>query len=352
MFTLSAIQTFTFLIVGNSIVGIEGMFMDYWFILFSTSCFANMLGLNISSAFNSAVTIYISIPFLIIPQLLLSGVIVKFDKLNPTLAADNKVPFAGEIMASRWAFEALAVNQFKENKFEKQFYEFDKLKSEAEFKKNFWIPKLRSKLDFITNNFRVEEKQEQILNDVELIKKEILFEIEYNPNVEFENITLLSPDVRFDENSIEITKEFLNELYKFYIRKYNFASDKKDALVSTLNKTKEDRELFLELKNNHQNDNLTDLLTNRNELNKIIEKDQQLTQKSDPVYLDPNKTTFRSHFFAPRKKIMNKYMDTFWANILVLWTMTLGLTITLYFDIFRIILNSMSKLSSLFSKKE
>jgi hypothetical protein len=36
-----------------------------------------MLGLNISSAFNSAVTIYISIPFLIIPQLLLAGVVVK-----------------------------------------------------------------------------------------------------------------------------------------------------------------------------------------------------------------------------------------------------------------------------------
>jgi amino acid transporter len=52
----------------------------------SASCFANMLGLNISSAFNSAVTIYISIPFLIIPQLLLAGVVVKFDKLNPTIS--------------------------------------------------------------------------------------------------------------------------------------------------------------------------------------------------------------------------------------------------------------------------
>jgi magnesium-transporting ATPase (P-type) len=122
MFVLSAIQTLTYVVVGNSILGIKGMYTDYWLVLFTASCFANMLGLNISSAFNSAVTIYILIPFLIIPQLLLAGVVVKFDKLNPNLASQGSVPLSGEIMASRWAFEALAVNQFKENKFEKMFY--------------------------------------------------------------------------------------------------------------------------------------------------------------------------------------------------------------------------------------
>src|SRR5690606_25641049 len=115
--------TLTFILVGNFMLGIKGMYGDYWLVLFTVSCFANMLGLNISSAFNSAVTIYILIPFLIIPQLLLAGVVVKFDKLNPTVASigggGGKVPVVGEVMASRWAYEALAVNQFKENSFEK-----------------------------------------------------------------------------------------------------------------------------------------------------------------------------------------------------------------------------------------
>ena len=62
LFLLSAIQTFTFVLVGNLILKIEGMFLQHWFILFSTACFANLFGLNISSAFNSAVTIYILIP--------------------------------------------------------------------------------------------------------------------------------------------------------------------------------------------------------------------------------------------------------------------------------------------------
>jgi ABC-type multidrug transport system ATPase subunit len=158
MFALSAVQTLTFVIVGNYVLGIKGMYTDYWMVLFTTSCFANMLGLNISSAFNSAVTIYILIPFLIIPQLLLAGVVVKFDKLNPTLAAQGSVPISGEVMTSRWAFEALAVNQFKENAYEHNFYKYDKSISVAQFKRDYWMPKLESKLVKIESEIREGKK--------------------------------------------------------------------------------------------------------------------------------------------------------------------------------------------------
>ena len=47
MFTLSAIQAFTFVLIGSWILEIKGMFLDQWIVLFSTACFANMLGLNI-----------------------------------------------------------------------------------------------------------------------------------------------------------------------------------------------------------------------------------------------------------------------------------------------------------------
>ena len=46
MFTLSAVQTLSYVLIGNFIMGIEGMYLDYWMVLFSTACFANMLGLN------------------------------------------------------------------------------------------------------------------------------------------------------------------------------------------------------------------------------------------------------------------------------------------------------------------
>ena len=122
MFILSAIQTISYVLIGNMILGIKGMTLSYWLILFSTSCFANMTGLNISSGFNSVITIYILIPFLLIPQLLLGGIIVKFDKLHKSLTSYEYVPLIGDLMASRWAYEALVVEQFKYNKYERYFF--------------------------------------------------------------------------------------------------------------------------------------------------------------------------------------------------------------------------------------
>ena len=90
MFMVSAIQTAFFVLIGNLILEIHGLWFEYWIVLFSTSCMANILGLNISSAFNSAKVIYIIVPLLIIPQLLFSGVIVKFDKLHPIFSSNNE----------------------------------------------------------------------------------------------------------------------------------------------------------------------------------------------------------------------------------------------------------------------
>ena len=46
----------------------------------------------------------------------------------------------GEAMASRWAFEAFMVTQFKDNPFEKQFYDLEQKRAIAKYKKEFYIP--------------------------------------------------------------------------------------------------------------------------------------------------------------------------------------------------------------------
>ncbi|MFM7857238.1 MAG: ABC transporter permease, partial [Flammeovirgaceae bacterium] len=152
LFMISALQTALFVLVANYILQIKDMFLIHWGILFTASCFANLLGLNISSAFNSAVTIYILIPILLIPQLILSGVVVKFDKLNPIIGNTSTVPLVGDLMASRWAFEAAMVTQYKDNEYEKQFYVYDKIMADADYKKIYLIPELESRLDFININ--------------------------------------------------------------------------------------------------------------------------------------------------------------------------------------------------------
>ncbi|MGB3618611.1 MAG: ATP-binding cassette domain-containing protein, partial [Catalinimonas sp.] len=146
LFTLSAIQTLTFVLVGNWILNIEGMTLSYWAVLFTVSCFANVLGLNISATFNSAVTIYILIPLLLIPQLILSGAIFDFGKLNQTLSTKGKVPLIADLMTSRWGFEALTVRQYKANDYEAMIFDVEQAESASNFVATYLVPELEAQL--------------------------------------------------------------------------------------------------------------------------------------------------------------------------------------------------------------
>ncbi len=341
LFVLSAIQTLTFILIGNALLGVKGMLWDYWLILFSTSCFANMLGLNISASFNSAVTIYIVIPFMIIPQILFSGVIVKFEKLNPTITSQEVVPVIGEVMASRWSFEALAVNQFMNNDYEDLFYDFDQQMSEANYKKNFWIPALKAKVGKLQQWLRDKESvdTEDISEDLRLIRNEVA-----------EENKLLSDELTFDELESFTTEDinedvlfsfssFLSTLNTVYVRQYNSHSKAKDQLIREKQEELSDEE-FTAFRNRYENEYLTDLVTNKNEFNQITEFDGQLIQRADPVFNIPD--SFRCHFYAPKKKLFGKMYSTLGINILVLWTMSLILGITLYFDGFKRLMDAFS----------
>jgi energy-coupling factor transporter ATP-binding protein EcfA2 len=344
MFALSAVQTLTFVIVGNYVLGIKGMYTDYWMVLFTTSCFANMLGLNISSAFNSAVTIYILIPFLIIPQLLLAGVVVKFDKLNPTLAAQGSVPISGEVMTSRWAFEALAVNQFKENAYEHNFYKYDKSISVAQFKRDYWMPKLESKLVKIESEIREGKKLNEIKADITLLFNEISKETKINKKVACDVLKQIN-EKDYSPAVVLGIKAYLTNIKNYYINVQNTAYKKLDEIKLSMQKTPAEKEKFLQLAANFDNENLNNLVKNSGELNRCIEKDGKLIQQIDPVYQDPIDSKIgRAHFFAPRKNFFGTYFSTYWFNVCVIWMMSILLIITLYFDIFKKVMDSLGNI--------
>ncbi len=49
-FAISAAQTLIFVLIGNYMLGIEGMVFRYWIVLFTASCWANMIGLRFPPA--------------------------------------------------------------------------------------------------------------------------------------------------------------------------------------------------------------------------------------------------------------------------------------------------------------
>ena len=340
MFTLSALQTFLFVLVGNNLLGVKDMFTDYWLILFSAACFANMLGLNISSAFNSAVTIYILIPFLIIPQLLLAGVVVKFDKLNPTLAKQGGVPLVGEMMASRWAFEALAVNQFKDNKYERNFYKFQKAFSTANYKKNFWKDKILGKISKINRELKENLNSTETEKDFLLLKNELLKEQGFLKNkYNFSGINKLNVKDYTTEIEKEL-KDFLEKINEHYINFENKARKQEGELTLKLI-AQLGQDNFIALKDNYTNESLDQLMTNSGDFGeRCLELDGRLIQRIDPIYLDPTDSNIgAAHFYAPNKHFMGKLIPTFWFNLAVLWLMSISLMVMLYFEIFKKVLD-------------
>ena len=357
MFTLSAIQTVAFIAVGNSILGIHGMWVSYWLVLFTSSCFANMLGLNISSSFNSAVTIYIMIPFLIIPQLLLSGVIVKFDKLNPTLAKQGGVPLVGEMMTSRWAFEALAVNQFKANEYEKQFYKYDKAISEASYKKTYWTDKMLAKVSKVENELADVKNNSEVEKDLTLLRNELNKDYAKHAKLtHFNNQESLYLG-KVNTGITGALKDYLSNakagtLKQYYIDREKLARDKKNEIIDKLSKTPEQRAALVKLSDDYENETLNAQLKNDNDLGeKCLEKDGMLIQRTDPVFLDPDNNMGRAHFFAPQKKLFGSYYQTFWFNLSVIWGMSLLMMVTLYFDVLKKLLDGLEKLFSMITKK-
>jgi ABC-type multidrug transport system ATPase subunit len=351
MFAISAVQTASFVIIGNTLLGVQGMTLSYFLVLFSISCFANMLGLNISASFRNAVTIYILIPFLIIPQLLLSGVIVKFDKLNPSFSSDDNVPLAGEMMASKWAYEALAVHQYKANRYMAPIFKEERQMGEAAFRRDYWIPEMQKHLSEVTNALGKNRKDERyeyllrLLNHEMTVQNSLLPEMTFNGQSAFENGDVSNSD-------LVAASAWLDQLKAHYNRKWNSANKEKEKYVGTqIAGGPEDDARYRQLLDDHSNESLTDLVCNANDLYRIIERDGRLIQRVNPIYQDPTSPVLRAHFLASRKLLGNMYIDTYWANVLVLWLMTLTLVITLYADALSRVLNFFEELMEKFTSK-
>ena len=193
-FAISAIQAFTFVIVGNGITEIKGMMFEYWLVLFSCWAGANMLGLVISDSFKTVVTIYILIPFLVIPQIILSGVMVKFEKLNPNISSPVQFLFMESLLLPGGVMKLLLLISSLIINMKRQFYPFEKEMSKASFKKDYWNVEVKGSLDNIVNDLEKGVKNNEFKDDLLLVSNEIKKQLALTPEIKFDYADQLTPD--------------------------------------------------------------------------------------------------------------------------------------------------------------
>lgn len=147
LFGISAAQTLLFAACSHPLLELPGLFVPYWFTLFSVAACANLFGLIISLLFNSVRVIYLSIPLFIIPQLMLGGAIVTYDQLHPSLSKPAGVSPLGQVMISRWGFEALTTLYAAETEYASALYDKRSALAEATFRRDRWAPEMQRQLN-------------------------------------------------------------------------------------------------------------------------------------------------------------------------------------------------------------
>jgi hypothetical protein len=282
----------------------------------------------VSATLKSVPAIYVLVPFLLIPQILFSGVVVKFDQLNYKVGDQDKVPLIGEVMASRWAFEALTVRQFNDNQYQKNFTEINTKESISRVKLFFIIPLVNSAID----SYNSTDEPKTKLKELKLINNGLLMLGIYEPSKKTDKdfIKLLSSDIEQVRNKLSGT---LNKIRL-----------QKDQITQDLTNSCNGVEGLTALRHATVNKAISELVQNRTASDQVIQVESEIFIKTDPIYRVPQSKFGRAHFFAPCKRIGFLLIETYWFNLIIIWLMIFLLYIFLVFEIFPKSIKGLQKL--------
>ena len=316
---VSLIQTLLFILVGNTVMGVSFGFWFWWLILFLSAVLANLTGLILSQSLSSIVSIYITIPLLLIPQILLCGLVVKFEDLTPRSTTGN-VPVIGDVIPSRWAFEALAVSSFAYNDFERDIFGDDKVKYQTQYYRTAYIDELESRLETADSA------------DLEIVRRgmPVLWERfgirPYEGRME---------DIRyrtFDTTARAGIQEWL-AYARDTLGTIGFRATMAADRVLTDYRDMHGREALLELRRDNWNNFLESLVINSasEELYTVI--DGTIVPRVGQVWLDPPSHNGRAPFYSSTKILGNMKISTLTFNVGILLLMCLCAGILLFLDI-------------------
>ncbi len=314
---VSLLQTLLFILIGNGIMGIQGLFGVWWLILFVTALLSNLVGLLLSQCLNSVVAIYISIPLLLIPQILLCGLVVSFSDLTPNSKTGN-VPLIGDIIPSRWAYEALAVTSFTDNLYEKPFFELDKQKYENQYYNMGYLYELQSQLETLKD----EEKRGKEIdpNHLEVIRINLPLLTTYCGMKPYEG-----------DESYESLNAYLDEAEQILGKRSNEATLKADAMMSQLIR-RDGKEAILQLKRENFNIKLEDCVIGADQRSMLDVVDNHIVARTGLIFLTPQSTIGRAPFYSSEKIIGSWHIKTLWFNMAVMLLMCIVVTILLLND--------------------
>ena len=137
----AAIQCAVYLLIGNAILEVRGMFFIHFAWMFLTTMTGVIAGLVISSIVRDGKTALNFVPVILVPQIILGGALIKYEEMNRNLdlayalrkfgkseaelrvveeeadaeESELKVPLICEFMPLRWSYEGAVLSQQRLN---------------------------------------------------------------------------------------------------------------------------------------------------------------------------------------------------------------------------------------------
>ena len=272
-------------------------------VMWITAVCANCMGLFLSSIFNSISAVYIAIPFVIIPQLLLAGAVIRYDYIHPLFTKNQQVPWIAQLMVSRWSYEALSVNIFENNPYGKMFYPVDQQISDASYVQNLLLPEVEN--HFFGNNQT---------SDYYLTPDSVQYQLVVNGLKDLEMYGYSVP-VDLTGNKIEGYQilETIEQIQANVSSKYDSLIGVRDAMILSIGQEK-----YNDLRQRNSNKNLTDFVTNSDNINNIYVENNHFRRKYRPVYYHSKQNWGGTHYFSPEKRIGSLAVKTPDYNVLII----------------------------------
>lgn len=308
---ISMIFSLIFTYIIDFVSGINNLFFLNWLIYFSIFFIGGSVGLFfgfISTNLRSALFVTM---ILLVLDVLFSGYILPYNSLPKQLASEKYVPAFAEVIPGRWAYEALVVQQVKDNTFQKNLFKTEQAISDLTFKTNILIPKLQEEL------YNIGTHQSQSPNLALFYRELSLINKNYPDIFQFEFLE--------DLNKNQISSGVLSELedYVRYVQFQLYEKLKENiALRNTLRQSLKDslgNEKYEQMLNSSFNPPLVAYVSAGKPGKKFIANAEEIIQTDDPIFRLPDNNFGRSHFFAPQKLMNGYYYDTTYFNLFVLW---------------------------------
>jgi hypothetical protein len=219
-------------------------------------------------------------------------------------------------MVSKWGYEALAVEQFKNNRYEKLIYNTNKGIEQASSLAFQVIPKLEETLMLCRNT----NQEDSAIYYAGILQNELV-KIAKVPDVfPFEYISKLG-EVFKNATLMQETSDYLTYLSMHFYEQHENMVQQKNHLMGNLTDSL-GAEKLTELQEKYHNTALERTVTNANNDTEYFISGQNIVRNKGVIYQDPVSNIGRARLFCPVKQFNGQKTDTLWFNISIIWLLT------------------------------